>query len=226
MRAIAFDLDGTLFDHAAAASAAVIQWIDANAWPVRDDAVSTWFAIEDHRFGEYAQGLVGLQEQRRRRVRDFLPFLGIDVASDEEDGYSAQYLALYRANWVGFSDVRETLETLAARGYPIAVLTNGYHEQQRDKLEAIGALDLVDHLLASADLPAFKPDARAYQALRDALGLEAHEIAYVGDDVVADAYGARDAGLRSIHLDRSGAVGPLPGIERIHGLAELLTLFA
>lgn len=226
MRAIAFDLDGTLFDHASAARAAVLQWVDANSWPVRDDAVSTWFAIEDHRFGEYAQGLVGLQEQRRRRLRDFLPFLGVVFADAEVDAYSAQYLALYRENWIGFSDVRETLETLAGRGYSIAVLTNGYHEQQRDKLDAIGVLDLVEHLLASADLPAFKPDARAYQALCDALGLDAHEIAYVGDDIVADAYGARDAGLRSIHLDRSGAVGLLPGVERIHGLAELLTLFA
>lgn len=225
MRAIAFDLDGTLFDHEGAARSAVREWLTANGWNNRTlaEAEAEWFVIEDRRFGEYAAGLVGLQEQRRRRLRDFLPFLGVDFDEQDLDDIYTQFLKHYEANWVGYPDAVSTLQALADRGYVLAVLTNGHLEQQRGKMAAIGLLDVVEHLLASADLPAFKPDPRAYQALCDALAMEPHEIAYVGDDVVNDAYGARDAGLRSIHLDRSGAVGPIAGVETIRELSNLLT---
>lgn len=228
MRAIAFDLDGTLFDHEGAARAAVRAWVCANGWDDKRtvaEAEAEWFVIEDRRFAEYAAGLVGLQEQRRRRLRDFLPYLGVELDERRIDEIYAQFLELYEAQWIGYPDAVATLTELSERGYVLAVLTNGHFEQQRGKLAAIGLLDVVEHLLASADLPAFKPDPRAYQALCAALSLAPHEIAYVGDDVVNDAHGARDAGLRSIHLDRSGAIGPLPGVETVRELADLLTQF-
>lgn len=225
MRAIAFDLDGTLFDHRRAATTALLKWAAQSGWPERADLVERWFRIEDHRFGEYAAGVVGLQEQRRHRVRDLLTLLEVPFAETDLDDLFDEFLDLYRANWVGFDDAHETVLSLRARGYVIAVLTNGYFEQQRDKLEAIGMLDLVEHLLASADLPAFKPDPRAYAALCEALGLHPAEVTYVGDDVVADAHGARDAGLRSIHIDRDGIAGEIPGVEQIRSLRELLEFF-
>lgn len=223
MRAIAFDLDGTLFNHEEAARAAVRQWIAANGWFDHPDAEAEWFVIEDRRFGEYAAGQVGLQEQRRRRMRDFLPFLGVPYVEADLDRRFEEFLHFYRANWRGFPDAIPTLTALAARGYALAVLTNGHTEQQRNKLAAIGVLDLMDHVLATSELPAFKPDPRAFGALCAALALDAAEVAYVGDDVRADAIGARDAGLHSIHLDRSGQAGPIPGTTRIRELADLLT---
>ena len=135
-----------------------------------------------------------------------------------------EFLALYEANWVGYPDAKATLTALEERGYLLAVLTNGHFTQQRDKLAAIGLLEHVEHLLAAADLPAFKPDARAFDALCQALALDASEVAYVGDDVRADAHGARDAGLQSIHLDRTGDVGPVPGTTRIRALSDLLDI--
>jgi len=223
MRAIAFDLDGTLFDHRTAATSAVHEWMSANSWVDGGDAIERWFAIEDRRFGEYAAGSVSLQEQRRRRVRDFMEFLDVTIADEHVDACFDGFLSRYRAHWIGFPDARATLTELSARGYVLAVLTNGHFEQQRDKLAAIGLLDVVTHVLASADLPAFKPDRRAFDALCAALDMPAHDIAYVGDDVCADAFGARDAGLRSIHLDRTGQVGPLPGVAHIRELSDLLT---
>lgn len=226
MRAIAFDLDGTLFDHRSAGTRAIVEWVERKAWPSPDDLVERWFRIEDHRFGEYAAGVAGLQEQRRNRVRDLLTQLDVPFEESSLDGLFAEFLTLYRANWTGFSDARETLESLRARGYVLAVLTNGYYEQQRDKLEAIGLLEFVEHLLASADLPAFKPDVRAYEALCSALGLEPYEVMYVGDDVTADAMGARDAGLRSVHLDRDGTAEPISGVTQIRSLREVLEQLA
>lgn len=226
MRAIAFDLDGTLFDHEGAARAAVRAWIGVNGWDelrTVEEAETEWFVIENRRFAEYAAGLVGLQEQRRRRLRDFLPYLGVELDERRIDEIYAQFLELYEAHWVGYPDAVATLTELSERGYVLAVLTNGHLEQQRGKMAAIRLLDLVEHLLAAADLPAFKPDPRAFTALCDALGMEPREIAYVGDDVLNDAHGARDAGLRSIHLDRSGAVGAIDGVETIRELADLLT---
>ena len=69
-----------------------------------------------------------------------------------------------------------------------------------------------------------KPAPSIFLAGCMALGLQAYEVAYVGDRYAIDAVGAREAGLHAFWLDRANASAATTigaGICIIHFLDEL-----
>lgn len=92
------------------------------------------------------------------------------------------------------------LVTALREDYRVGLLTNGPVRAQRDKLETLGWTDLFDATVVTGELPAGKPDERAFQAILSALGVPAEEAAYVGDDVDADVVGATNAGMAAVQV--------------------------
>lgn len=81
VRLVLFDLDGTLIDHDGAAAAGVKQWIMAKGWADDQtiaDLVSDWQAIQERHFTVYQARRTTFQGQRRLRLKEFLPRVGID----------------------------------------------------------------------------------------------------------------------------------------------------
>ncbi|WP_144903062.1 HAD family hydrolase [Halobellus captivus] len=110
---------------------------------------------------------------------------------------------------VPLSGVEPFLERLRER-YRVGLLTNGPRVAQRDKLTTLGWTDAFDAALVTGELDAGKPDPAAFAALLDALGSEASETVYIGDDVDADIAGAADAGLVPIQVLYDSGPGPSP----------------
>ncbi len=127
------------------------------------------------------------------------------------------YLAAYTSAWQAYDDAVPTLERVRDAGLAVAVLTNGDKAQQTAKLRATGLLDLCGPVLASSALPAAKPSRVAYDAVCDVLGLSPAQLLMVGDNLEVDVLGARAAGFRAVHLDRSRPTGP-DSIETLHDL--------
>lgn len=90
-----------------------------------------------------------------------------------------------------------------AERLPMASLTNGNADLQR-----IGIHTHFVHHLCARDTGAAKPDARIFQAAADLLGVQPGAILHVGDDPLMDMVGARDAGLRTAWINRSGEAWP------------------
>lgn len=84
--------------------------------------------------------------------------------------------------------------------YRVGLLTNGPVLAQREKLRALGWTDAFDAALVSGELEAGKPDSAAFEALIDALGVDAAETVYVGDRVGDDVGGASASGLIPIQV--------------------------
>lgn len=114
----------------------------------------------------------------------------------------------------------DLLESLRA-DYRVGLLTNGPVVAQRDKIESLGLSDAFDATLVSGELAAGKPDERAFAALLDALGVDASEAAYVGDDPEADVAGASDAGLAAVQVIHDGGPPPSPLADARVERAEL-----
>lgn len=118
----------------------------------------------------------------------------------------------------------ELLRELRSR-YRVGLLTNGPRRAQRSKLETLGWTDCFDAVLVSGELPAGKPDGRAFQALLDRLGVAANELVYVGDHVEDDIAGATAAGCRAVQVVRDGGPDPDPRADahvRLDALADEL----
>jgi putative hydrolase of the HAD superfamily len=101
---------------------------------------------------------------------------------------------------------RALLRRLAV-GYRLAIVTNGIDRVQRSRLRA-ASLDRFFAAIVSSESCGFaKPDPRILHVTLEALGVDAREAVYVGDDARVDGEAARAAGVRFIWMDRGA---PLP----------------
>ncbi|AYV30153.1 HAD family hydrolase [Streptomyces sp. CJ_13] len=228
IRAVLWDIDDTLFDYTGADRTGLARHLAqegiAERYGSPAEALARWRHITELHWARFGSGEVTFDGQRRDRVRDFL---GAPRLTDEEaEVWFGRYVAHYRAAWVVFPDVVPVLDALAA-GYRHGVLSNSSVANQDPKLRALGLRERFEVLVCAAELGISKPEARAFLAACEALGLPPHEVAYVGDQPEIDARGARDAGLTAFWLDRAGGAGPTPsGVHRIAGLARLPELLA
>ena len=129
-----------------------------------------------------------------------------DVDADPETAAAAYREAIAGA-LVPVTGAEALIADLRER-YRVGLLTNGPVVAQRDKLETLGWTELFDATVITGDLPAGKPDERAFQAALSALGVEADRTAYVGDQVDTDIRGAKDVGLATVQVVFEG--GPAP----------------
>jgi putative hydrolase of the HAD superfamily len=213
VKGVIFDLDDTLFDHSGSAERAVRGWVAGLGLAPTDGLVAQWFVVEDEVYPRYLSGELTHQEQRRERLRAFLPILGlpVPVTDTELDHVFVGYLTQYKNSWTAFPDARPALEVARGNGLRIGVLTNGSTAQQNAKLAAIGLADLVDVVCTYESLQVSKPDPLAYQRTCEALGVDPADVLMIGDNLELDVLGAQNAGLTARHLDRS--VGQtLPGL--------------
>ncbi|MEV0918618.1 HAD family hydrolase [Streptomyces sp. NPDC049967] len=225
IRAVLWDIDDTIFDYTGADRVGMRRHLEHEGLPdgyaSAEGALDAWRAITDVQWERFAAGETDFQGQRRERVRTFL---GRPLTDAEADQWFARHAGHYEAAWSLFPDAVPALDRLAD-GYRHAVLSNASIINQDRKLRVLGVRDRFEAVVCAVELGISKPEAGAFHAAVEALGLEPQEVAYVGDHPDIDAAGAVAAGLSGIWLDRDGR-GGRPELARITGLDQLPGLLA
>ena len=120
-----------------------------------------------------------------------------------------------------FPEARPTLVALRER-FTLVALTNG-----NANLEKIGIADLFDAYVNAQMAGAAKPARPIFDAAVEAGGASAGETLHVGDHPWFDVHGAREAGLRTVWVNRNAHPWPdeyeAPDVEVRH-IGELLEL--
>jgi HAD superfamily hydrolase (TIGR01509 family) len=111
--------------------------------------------------------------------------------------YAMRYTDYVRA----FPDTRVTLAELHAAGLRIGVLSNFSLASLDDSLEAAGLGTWIDATAAATVIGAAKPEAAAYHAILERLGVAAAETLFFDDEPVCVA-GAQQVGMHAFHVDR------------------------
>lgn len=121
----------------------------------------------------------------------------------------------------------ETLRALRGRGMRLGIVTNGETAFQMRHIDALALRDQVETILISQAEGLRKPDAALFRRAATALGLEAGQCLFVGDNPAVDILGAHGAGMRTAWLRRDmpwpAEIAPNPG-PAIETLAQVLDL--
>jgi epoxide hydrolase-like predicted phosphatase len=98
-----------------------------------------------------------------------------------------------------------TIRDLRARGVKIGLLSNNTLSLL-DEIDALGVRDLFDVIIISAGIGVMKPDAVAYRAILDQMGVQPQHAAFI-DDFAENVAGARNIGMHGIHFNPENDLG-------------------
>jgi putative hydrolase of the HAD superfamily len=132
------------------------------------------------------------------------------------------YLFSYFArssSWRWLTEAEPVLNELFSRGFELGMASN-FDGRLRDVLAPFPAMKLLSNLVISSEVGWRKPAPAFFASVCRSVGLSPEQVLYVGDDLVNDYQGARDAGLQSV-LFAPGKVAPI-GSDCIQSLGQLL----
>src|SRR5579862_4618100 len=204
VRAIAFDLDNTLWDVEpvlARAETRLGAWLDQNC-----PRIAQRLSREDMR---RAREELAQREPHNAHDVTYLRLACLEAHAREhgyDTGLAAEAFAVFLAarNEVElFADVAPALERLRAR-YALASLSNGNADLAR-----IGLQSLFSVSLNARQVGAAKPHRRCFDELSARLGVPLTAIAYVGDDPQLDVAAARTAGCATVWMNRRAHAWPV-----------------
>jgi putative hydrolase of the HAD superfamily len=223
IRAVLFDLDNTLFDHSTSARAGLEAFLQHLGTASTDELARAWFQLEQTTYDRFLAHELSFHEQRRERLRQFLPLTGRAVPATDRllDGLFDVYLQNYQTAWAAFPDAGPALQSLHDGDMTVGVITNGNHRQQTLKVSRIGLGPLMQGIFSSESMGHAKPSSEAFRQPCQSLGISPAHVLYVGDNFRFDVEGARNAGLQAIHLNRDGG-GPEGTIQSLAELVPLL----
>jgi HAD superfamily hydrolase (TIGR01509 family) len=136
----------------------------------------------------------------------------------------AYWIELVLDEAVPFDETFRVLDAVR-RKYTTGILTNGFNNLQRPKIERHNLAAYVDFTLVSEEVGYHKPDKRIFlEALKLAGNALPEKTLYVGDNLVADIEGALGAGLKPVFMNANNDLEPPDGVIKIQQLGELLTL--
>ena len=203
VRAIAFDLDNTLWDVEPVlvrAEERLFAWLAERA-----PRITGALTLEDMRAAREA-----LARAEPHNAHDFTYLRTAALAAHARAHGYAESLAgeafevflAARCEVTLYTDVPEGLARLARR-FPLATLSNGNADLAR-----IGLSERFVVSLNAREIGAAKPDPRCFARLTEALALPADAVAYVGDEPRLDVLAARAAGLASVWINRRAREWP------------------
>jgi putative hydrolase of the HAD superfamily len=228
IKGVLFDIDDTLFDASASQGIAVLAHLRAERLLDRfadtATALELWRTVMDAEYARFLAGELTFAEQRQARARSFMARIGEAAAMSDEDAaaWFARFQNHRHAVRAPFPDADPVLGKLKS-AFSLGIVSNSELDHQREKLAQIGLLRYFgDAVVCSAQHGAAKPAQSIFHAGCAALGLEPGEVAYIGDNYLLDALGAKEAGLAAFWLDRARTGTPVESAIRvIHSLEEL-----
>lgn len=173
VRAVLFDLDGTLLDTVPDLHAAVCAMLeDLGRPPLPEEAIRCYVG----------RGIANLVKRSLAG--------SLEVAEDDSPA-PADALASFRRHYARengrrtrlFPGVREGLEAIRGMGLPMAVITNKAEAFTRPLLEMTGLAEFFSVVVSGDNLPKHKPDPMSLVWTCGCLGVSPTDALFIGDSV-------------------------------------------
>lgn len=202
---IFFDLDNTLWDFDKNSESAMFETFKHfNVGELAIDFNDFFKSYSKHNhdlWAKYRKKEVGKKELIRRRFQETFEELGIEGIKPEEmnDYYLSEMPKQNRL----FDGVLETLEYLKNRRYQMCIITNGFREVQRKKLEQSGLMSFFEKVFTSEEIKCPKPNREIFEHAVKSVNAKKKNSIMVGDVWEIDILGATNFGLDAIYFEEN-----------------------
>jgi HAD superfamily hydrolase (TIGR01549 family) len=230
VRAVLFDLGGTLHHyHREEVFRAVLK---EKGIEVRIDEVLRAYDVTDPVFARLTAELpqeIMWPDQLLEQL-DLMMLREVGIAGDLET--LARYV---RQNWdridrqlprntvrSAYPDVPPCVEAIRKLGLKMGIVSNiPSVERLRNELEAIDLGRYFSVMIASGSVGIAKPNKQIFHVAAKEIDETPGSILFVGDDLHRDYYGAIQAGMKAVLIDRRGVLKDDSGIYRLSSLEQL-----
>ena len=210
IKAVFFDLDGTLCDSDTAWSIAqkeTFQLLREHYPNVSEDTITNaWRTVHQRLFQQLDAGKLSMAEVRDSRFECLFTKLNLPtdkVMEELSDFFCSRYLTSLHL----YDDVT-VLEELHT--YHVGIITNGAHDEHTDsqlsKVRHLGLSERIQSLTISGEIGVRKPNLEIFKLACERADVLPEEAVYIGDSVQNDIVGANRAGMTSIFINRKSAV--------------------
>lgn len=154
-----------------------------------------WRALE--------RGEITADELKIERFRQLAELLDFSALSRPVD--PAVLNAQFIARLTGCGEVVPTARAVLAQIAPVEVITNGFADVQRPRIESSGLTPYINKLFISEEIGANKPDTAFFDHVLQELGNpNPNSCLVVGDSLTSDIAGGNAAGIDTVWFDRDG----------------------
>jgi FMN phosphatase YigB (HAD superfamily) len=212
IKAIFFDLDGTLRHSIPSGGEVFTDYVLTLGLPINEEARLRalrwehlyWASSTDLRDDLIAHSgeteNFWIEYSRRRLVAlGASPALSMELAPK----VSAHMGEVYKPASIVPEDARRVLPELKQAGYIMAVISNRDKPFQ-ETLDTHGLSEFFDFSLAGGEVDSYKPEPGIFEHALRRVDVNAQEAVYVGDNYFADVVGSRRAGLQPVLYDPVG----------------------
>jgi 2-haloacid dehalogenase len=196
MKALVFDAYGTLFDVMSVTASCEL------LFPGKGTALATMWRSKQLQYS-LLRSMMERYADFWQITQDALVYatkaLGLELTAETRDRLMDAYRTLQ-----AFPDVTPGLEALKAKGFGLAILSNGAPEMLRAAATNARIDGLLDEVISVDAMKVYKPSPRIYQLASQRLFVPAAEIGFVSSNSW-DVAGATSAGLTAYWIQRAAA---------------------
>lgn len=224
---IFFDLDHTLWDYETNSRETLYELfhehkLQDRGMPSFQDFHETFNRINEELWYLYDRGLIGSEAIREQRFQKILDPFGMNKPPLVEV-LSYQYLHNCPRKGALIPHALEVLSYLQDR-YSLSLITNGFEEIQNMKLASSNIAGYFDHIVTSQKAGHKKPSREIFDYALSLYGSRAHESVMIGDNLLTDIAGARNASVDAVFFNPAKKEHQESVTHEISSLKELCSI--
>jgi putative hydrolase of the HAD superfamily len=223
-RSILFDLDHTLWDYETNSTETLHELFYEHKLaeigvPTIAEFLKTFVTVNTHLWELYDLGKISRDVIRYDRFHKIMLHMGIDNY-ELSLKLSDDYVEKSPKKGTLMPNAIEILEYLHPR-YPMTIVTNGFDEIQSTKLASSGITSYFKSVVTSARAGHKKPAKEIFEFALSESGFYSHETLMIGDNLLTDIGGARNAALDTVFYNPNKISHQEYTHYEIHDLNEL-----
>jgi putative hydrolase of the HAD superfamily len=222
-KCIFFDLDHTLWDYECNARETLLDLHTSHNLMdkgiVFEDFHKHFRIINFQMWELYDRGLIDNEVIRHQRFKQVLEQFKVrEEKLSEALSHEYLYDCPKKANLVPYA--KEVLGYLSDH-YSLTVVTNGFEEIQSVKLLSGNITHYFDHVITSQKAGYKKPAREIFDYALSVNNLQCHEVIMIGDNLITDIGGARNASIDTVFYNPAAVVHSEKVSHEIRCLSEL-----